>query len=461
MTDDWKWDKWQQEVIDYEGSVTIRCGRQVGKSTTAGRRRANQMLKYKDSISLIIAPAQRQSGQLFIKVMSWLEVENQKALDRAGGYTANPKLSAKGNMDLRRQFEYDHGIYNEIPTKTTVILKKDFDKPRHSSNQGSICYCLPAGKTGVYLRTFALDFLDIDEAAYVPETVYTAIKPMLAVSQKKKGLGWETFLSTPFGRGGFFYHSHHSDDYKQFHVNSENCSRIGRDFLKKEKARLSRAEYRQEWMGEFTDEYNQFFPTDLIKKCMTFIDWKKEEDGIVGANYYLGQDLARYGGDEVAYVITEEKDNKLKAVKCITRERVSTTATVGETGVIDDKWNFKRIFTDSGGLGGAVLDQLQDKLGKRRVIGLDNSTKGIQVEGEEKRVKILKEDLYSFTLMLMETGKLEIISDLELLRSMKSITFEYTADKKVKIYGKYSHLTEALVRACWCLKEKGLNIYCY
>jgi len=104
---------------------------------------------------------------------------------------------------------------------------------------------------------------------------------------------------------------------------------------------------------------------------------------------------------------------------------------------------------------------MQERLGRRRVIGLDNSSKGIQVEGEEKRVKILKEDLYSFTLMLMETGKLELISNLDLLRSLKSITFEYTSDKKIKIFGNYSHLCEALVRACWCLKEKGLNLYVY
>ena len=219
--------------------------------------------------------------------------------------------------------------------------------------------------------------------------------------------------------------------------------------------------YRQEYLGEFTEEFNQLFPTKLIRDCMTFIEWDKKVDAIPGANYYLGQDLPRYGGDEVAYVIVEEKEKKLKAVKTITRERVSTTSTVGETGVLDDAWKFRKIFTDSGGLGGPVLDQLQDKLGKRRVVGLDNSSKGVQVEGEEKRTKILKEDLYSHTLMLMETGRLELISDLDLLRSMKSITFEYTADKKIKIFGNYSHLTEALVRACWCLKDRGLNLYVY
>ena len=470
-----KWDKWQQDFINHKGSCTVRCGRQVGKSTSAGKRITRLMLEYIGSAHLVIAPAQRQSGQLFIKVMSWLEEKNQEMISIAGGYTSNPSLSAKRNMELKRQFEYDHGIYNEIPTKTTVWLKKDFSKPRGIDNQGTVCYALPAGKTGVYLRTFALDFLHIDEAAYVPEPVYTALKPMLAVSAKARGLGWETFLSTPFGKGGFFYESHHSDDYRQWHISAEDCNRIGSDFLRKERGRLSKAEYKQEWCGEFTDDYHQFFPTKLIKECMTFINWSKKEDYNPSASYYYGLDPARYGGDEIGGVIVEELDRKLKAVKCTVAERVSTTVTVGQTCVIDDEFNFKMIFTDDGGLGGAVTDQLIEKLGRRRVMGLNNSSKRVQdntlqldwkpgihnLKPLEKKKGILKEDLYSHTLMLMETGRLELISDLKLLKSMKSITFEYTSDKNLILKGNYSHLTEALVRACWCLKERGLDLYVF
>lgn len=457
----WVWDKWQQEAIDYKGSITLRCGRQVGKSTTVAKRCANQMLQYPGSKRLMIAPAQRQSSELFIKTMGWLEARNQEVLKAAGGWKDNPQLSIKANMEARRRFEYDKGIYNENPTKTTVILKRDFSNPRSIDNAGSICYSLPAGKTGIYLRTYALDFLDIDEAAYVPEPVYTALKPMLAVSEKEKGLGWETFLSTPFGKGGFFYHSHHSDDYKKIHISSEDCPRISKAFLKKEKDRLTRAEYLQEYRGEFTDEWNQFFPTDLIKASMTFIEWSKEHDYETGARYYLGVDIARYGGDENAFVVCElTRSKKLKIVYCLTTSRVSTTDTIGRITEIDRNWKFNKIFIDDGGIGGAVTDILTEKLG-RRVMGLNNASKRVEIQGEEKKKGILKEDLYSNALSLMETGHLEIISNMKLMRSLKSITFEYTAHSKIKIFGDYSHLTEAMVRACWCIKEKGLSLYRY
>jgi len=442
-----KFDKWQKDVIDYNGSVTIRAGRQVGKSTTVGKRRAKLMLKYPGSISLIIAPAQRQSSQLFIKVLSWLELAHQDAIKHAGGYKSNPAVSMRRNMELNRVFDMQHGIYLEQPTKTTVKLKN-----------GSICYSLPAGKTGVYLRTFALDFLDIDEAAYVPEAVYTALKPMLAVAQKK-GLGWETFLSTPFGRGGFFYDSHFSDDYKHFHISSENCERIPKEFLRKERTRLTRIEYAQEYQGEFVDEFNQFFPTKLVKDRMTFYAWDFKTDYDRTKKYFLGMDVARYGQDENAFVIAEmDEKNHLKIVRALTTERKSLTVTARRALALHEKYNFNRIFIDDMGVGAGVTDILIDALG-RKVMALNNSKRTMDKDG--RKGKILKEDMYSNASVIMEAEPptIEIINSIRLLRSLKSMTFEYTSDKNLKIYGKYSHLAEAFVRACWATKAKGLKLF--
>lgn len=419
MTFTVKWDKWQQEVLDYDGNITIRSGRQSGKSEVISEKAVRFAVKNVGTVTMVVAASQRQSSLLFEKIRA--------------------KVS-------------DLGLHDGKPTMTRIVL-----------SNGSKIYCMPTGRTGHFIRGFTIDLLIADEAAFIPEMVWLAITPMLAVSRQTRGFGWIILLSTPFGKGGYFFDSFTNDDFKSWHVSSEDCVRIPASFLKRERQRMSKVDYAQEYLGEFVDEYNQFFPTALIKRQMTFIEWVKKEDGLVGASYYYGLDLARYGGDEVAGVVVEFNSvlKCLKAVKCYTWERVSTTSTVGETGVLDDKWNFKRLFIDSGGLGGAVLDQLQDKLGRRRVVGLDNSSKGVQVEGEERRKKILKEDLYSNCLMLLETGKLELINDLDLLRSLKSITFEYTADKKLRITGSYSHLTEALVRAVWCVKDRGLNLYVY
>lgn len=420
----WQWDKWQQEVLEHDGNITLRTGRQVGKSEVVSEKAVRFALNNPGTTTLIIAASQRQSSLLFEKVRAIIDEKEQ-----------------------------NEPLYSEKPTLTRIKL-----------NNGSRIYSLPTGRTGHFIRGFTIDLLIADEAAYIPETVWLAVTPMLAVSQKLRGFGWTILLSTPYGKGGYFYDSFTDDSFRSFHVSSEDCARIPKDFLKKEKQRMTKAQYRQEYLGEFCDEWNQFFSTDLIKKCMTFIDWNKEKDYNINARYYLGVDIARYGGDENAFVICEMQKDKLKIVKCQTTSRVSTVDTIERIKSFDSIWKFNKIFIDDAGVGGAVTDILISALG-RKVMGLNNASKRFQIQGEEKKKGILKEDLYSNALMLMETGKLEIISNLSLLRSLKSITYEYTAtpgsNSKVKIYGDYAHLAEAMIRACWCLKEKGLDIYIF
>src|SRR3990167_355197 len=248
-------DKWQEDVINYEGNIVLRSGRQVGKSTAVGKKAAEFAMKHKDVNVLIIAASQRQSWHLFRKVLEETETENQKAIQEAGGYKEDKKMSERRNIELRRVFEIEKGIYKENPTKSELCLKN-----------GSKIYSLPAGKTGIFIRCYSVDLLIADEAAFIPESVWIAVRPMIAVSRQLRGMGWSVLLSTPFGKGGYFYDCCFDPDFKQFHVSSEECSRISKEFLLKEKKRMTRLEYAQEYLGEFVDEFHQFFPTALVKK---------------------------------------------------------------------------------------------------------------------------------------------------------------------------------------------------
>ena len=416
-----KWDKWQDDVLNHDGNITLRTGRQVGKSEVISAKAVKFATENPGTTTMIIAASQRQSS---------LSFEN-----------------ARANFDILVEKE---PVYKERPTMTRIMLIN-----------GSRIYSLPAGRTGYFIRGFTIDMLIADEAAYIPETVWNAVIPMIAVSRKLKGMGLIILLSTPFGKGGYFYNSFTDKDFKAVHVSSEDCWRIPKDFLKKEKQRMTKAEYRQEYQGEFTDEWNQFFSTDLIKNSMTFIEWNKADDYKLSARYYLGVDIARYGGDENAFVICEMIKDKLRIVRCFTTNRISTTDTIGRIQAIDKEFGFNKIFIDDGGVGGSVTDVLIERLG-RKVMGLNNASKRLQVQGEDKKKGILKEDLYSNTLMLMEVGKLEMINSRPLMRSLKSITYQYgEGGGRVKIFGDYSHLAEAMVRACWCTKERGLEIYVY
>jgi hypothetical protein len=407
-----KLDKWQEALILEENkNICVRAGRQVGKSFGVALKALFYALKYDNRTILIVAASQRQSGLLFEKV-----------------------------KDLMQVVAPD--IIKEEPTLTKLILKN-----------GSRIYSLPVGKSGYSIRGYTIDLLICDEAAFIPETVWQSLIPMLATTQGKIVL-----LSTPFGKGGFYYDCFGNSDYKSFHLNSEECPRIPKEFLAKEKERMTKLEYAQEYLGEFMEEFNCYFPMALIKNSCKILEWKYKEEYNKSYSYYLGVDVARYGGDDNAFVIVETKDGeRLKVVKIITTTRLSLTDAIGRIMDLDKSFNFKKIFIDDMGVGAGVTDVLIENLG-RKVEGINNSTKTIDKEGK-RRLKIMKEDLYSNLLVLMESGKIEMINLAELKRSLMSITFTFTADKFLKIEGKNSHIAEALTRACWGTKSKGLNIF--
>lgn len=146
----------------------------------------------------------------------------------------------------------------------------------------------------------------------------------------------------------------------------------------------------------------------------------------------------------------------MKVVKCFTTERVSTVDTIGRVQALDREYGFKKVFIDDSGVGGGVTDVLMDRLG-RRVVGLNNASKRFQVQGEDKKKGILKEDLYSHALMLMECGLLDLVSDLDLLRSLKSITYEYSESGRVKAEDMINVLRDAALRGLSILRDKKVQ----
>src|SRR5262249_45751232 len=86
------------------------------------------------------------------------------------------------------------------------------------------------------IRGYAnVDLLIIDEAARVPDDLYRAVRPMLAVSN-----GRLICLSTPFGKRGFFYEAwaHGGDDWQRIEVRADAVPRITPEFLAEERRTL-------------------------------------------------------------------------------------------------------------------------------------------------------------------------------------------------------------------------------
>lgn len=404
-------DDWQIDVMETEGNIVLRSGRQVGKSTVISCKAAEYAANNPNKTVLVIASVERQAYLLFEKILSYMEYKY--------------KTKIKG------------GKYR--PTKQKMLL-----------TNGSKIYCLPTGLTGHGIRGYTVDLLIADEAAFIPDMVWTAVTPMLAVTRGKIIL-----LSTPFGKGGYFYRCFSDPNFTSFHISSEDCPRADHQFLAAEKERMSKLQYAQEYLGEFVDELRQFFSEESIKNTLCL----KTASGMGDNKTYLGVDVARMGGDETVLFSLTERGRIYKQLHLGIATENRITDTVRMIKDADSRYKYKRIFIDDGGMGVGVFDTLlEDTQTKRKVEAINNSARSLDKTGQ-RRKKLLKEDLYNNLLAMMEQGRIQLCEDARIRRSLKSIQKEFTDDGRLKIFGRYSHITEALIRAAWAARTKNLNLF--
>ena len=110
----------------------------------------------------------------------------------------------------------------------------------------------------------AVSLMLIDEASRVPEDMYNAVRPMLAVSN---GDLW--LMSTPAGRRGVFYETWaNGQAWLKVSAPATECSRIDAAFLEEERRSMGDMFFRQEYGCEFIDSSECIFDRDLILAAM-------------------------------------------------------------------------------------------------------------------------------------------------------------------------------------------------
>src|SRR5215472_1939243 len=135
-------DPWQARVLRSKAPQIIQnCGRQVGKSTVVSALALHTCLYRPGALVLVIAPSQRQSRELFIKIMNFLErLEPPQA--------------------------------TEEETKLSLQLAN-----------GSRVVTLPGDNSRTIRGYSAPALVLMDEAAFIADETFEATIPMLAASQ--------------------------------------------------------------------------------------------------------------------------------------------------------------------------------------------------------------------------------------------------------------------------------------
>jgi hypothetical protein len=200
----------------------LNCTRQWGKSTVTAAKAVHQAQTRPNSLTLVVSPSARQSGE-FVR--------------KAAEFVRRLKLKPVGDGD--------NAISLEFPNGSRIVG-------------------LP-GTEGTVRGFSAVSLLLVDEAARVSEEMYKAIRPMLAVSS---GALW--LMSTPFGKRGFFYEAWQGGDpeWERIRVTAYECARIERGFLEEERKAMGERWFRQEYLCEFVDEVSGVFGRDLVARAM-------------------------------------------------------------------------------------------------------------------------------------------------------------------------------------------------
>ncbi len=216
-------DAWQEEVLRATSRrILLNCSRQAGKSTTTAIVGLHTALYRPGALVLLVSPSLRQSRELFKKVVDFLK-----------------------GIDPRPVLEEDNAM--------SCVL-----------SNGSRVVSLPG--TGATVRGYsAPDLIIEDEAAYVDDSLYLAVRPMLAVSG-----GRLILLSTPYGKRGHFHEAWiGNEDWHRIEVPAERCPRITPEFLARERLALGETWFEQEYGCAFSETADQVFSAEDVARAFS------------------------------------------------------------------------------------------------------------------------------------------------------------------------------------------------
>lgn len=217
-------DPWQERVLRSSSRrMMLNCSRQAGKSTIASALALHRALFFEQSLVLLLSPSLRQSSELFRKVLDLLA-----------------KLP---NAPDRRE---DNRLSLTI-------------------GNGSRIVSLPSSEATV--RGFSgVSLIIEDEAAFVPDELYAAVRPMLAVSG-----GRLILMSTPNGKRGHFFceWSAPEGSWERIRITASEVPRISAEFLVEERRSLGAWRYAQEYEGAFAEGDDQLFRYEDVMEAVT------------------------------------------------------------------------------------------------------------------------------------------------------------------------------------------------
>lgn len=382
---------YQEKLLrDDSDRLIAISGRQIGKSTCSAIKLIHFAITHPKTTSIIVSATLRQSMETFSKVLDFI---NSSILKDS----------------VKRM------------TKTHIFFK----------NRSRII-CLPSGRYGSTLRGLTVSFALIDEASFIHEEVITqAILPMLATTHGKIWM-----LTTPYDKDHITYRCFNSQNWSVYHLPSSVSPLIKKEFLDEQRQLIGEERFRLEYLAEFVDDVNSYFPMTLLRPCFEdcLEDLKSDKEYFAGYDPGLKESFA-------AIVVVERLKDHIYTRYFRAAKNIPYSQFTVEISDLHKNVGLVNLAIDMTGLGNPIVEHAKEI--------------GLPVTGFNLTQRF-KEELLSNLRILFEQKKISLPQNLQLINSLNCIEYQRTRTGGYQFshrIGTSDDLAYALALACWAVKE--------
>ena len=390
----------EAQLLLHESNARFRiaaCGRRFGKSLAC----ANELLKFalenKEVRCVWVSPIWKQT--------------------RLG---AEPIVKALRGTSLLAGIKRANGEIAQIRLANESTI--EFASSAHPDN----------------IRGFSHSFAVIDEAAYVPRSLWEdVLRPTLADTQ-----GRAIFVSTPFGRNYFWELFTLGQDpknkkyYESFHFPTAANPYIPKNEIEQARLRLPEDVYRQEWEAAFLES-----GAGVFRKIFECVGGMLIDKGIPDRHYVVGVDFAKQTDFTVLIVMDREAH---QVVYFDRFNKIDWQIQLNRVQSVSRKFNHAKVIMDATGLGDPLYEQMRQR--------------GASVTGYSLNSLPAKNRLIENLSALMEETDIRYPEIPELMNEMQMYQYNIS-DKTGKItYGaperQHDDCVIALALAAWGCKGR-------
>lgn len=384
--------KQQKEVLDSltDNSiygVMLLAGRRVGKSTIAENVALYWALNDANCRIFWVSPSESQASKVYNDILRALGDNIRLIVESNKG----------GKSDIEIRFK-----------NGSVILFR-------------------SAKSGDSLRGEGINYMILDEAAFISEQTFdTILQPMLLTGGKKLFI-----ITTPKGKNWIFKKWNEwldDKDNRVYRWSSYDSPFSSIKQLDKIKQSLNPKIFSQEYMAEFIDSSSVF---NNISELM----WLDELDGPEpNKKYWGGIDIGLINDATVISIIDE--DNNI--VKLYHFNQIESPELMNEIVNINNKWKFQKIAIENNNQGLVIYQDLKRRMNNIIEFNTNSKSKG----------EIINKMIHMFN-----TKEINLVNDIIFKSELESFVFNqnqnghmtFSADK-----GQHDDTVMASAIAIWC-----------